>query len=108
MTLKRVKEGTTAVVTVNLYDDEGILANPSTLEYRIDCVESREQIRDWTSVPSPSSPDEVTLTPEDNACMMPERDIEKHEITFRATYDGGTEVTSRYVYEVANLRFLSG
>lgn len=108
MAMKRIKEGSSAEVTVQLRDVDGVLAIPMTLEYRIDCVESKAEIRDWTEVPTPTAEETIELTPEDSAMMLPERDIEKHEITFRAVYPGGGQVTNKLVYEVANLRFLAG
>lgn len=105
MRMKRVNEGSSALLTVGFFDADDTPAVPQSVEYRIDCVETGEQIRDWVSL-SPAPEISISLTAEDNASMQTGRSVEQHEVTVRAGYGSAQYLTDRYKYEVANLRFL--
>lgn len=105
MTMKRVDEGSDATLVLTFYDAAGVLTTPSSIEYRVDCLDNRMQLRDWTSVP-PNSQVDVDLTPEDNESVMVAKSIEVHEVTVRAEHSGIRIITGRFQYEVQNLRFL--
>lgn len=102
----RVNEGSSARLTMRFYGDDGELATPSGVQYRIDVKDTGEQIRDWSSL-TPASEIEVLLTDEDNDTFLPAQALERHEVTVRAVYDVTEQITGKFVYEVLNLRFLA-
>lgn len=104
--MKRVLEGSTSRLTIAFYDEDDVLATPTTVEYRIDVKDSGEEIRDWTPL-APASSIVLILTDEDNDSFIPTQELEQHEVTVRAAYNITEQLTGRFVYEVRNLRFLA-
>lgn len=101
----RVLEGSSARLTIRFLDEDGVLAAPDSVEYRLDVKDTGEQIRDWT-VLAPASSIVVVLTDEDNDSFVVTQELERHEVTVRAAYDVTEQLTGKFVYEVRNLRFL--
>ncbi len=75
------------------------------MEYRVDCADNRQQLRDWTTVAA-DSPLDIQLTPDDNESVITTKAVEVHEVTVRAEYGGTQQITGKYRYEVENLRFM--
>ncbi len=103
--MQRVNEGSSAQLVATFLDAAREEAVPQSVEYRVDCVENGERIRDWTSK-TPAPVVAIDLTDEDNVSVLLNKGIERHEVTVRAGYGINDFITSKYVYEVANLRFL--
>lgn len=101
---KQISEGTTATLSMAFFDPDGDAVVPATLRYRIDCVQNRQQIRDWTSL-TPAAQVDVELTEDDNDNVT-SRASEIHEVTVEATYGASGQITSCYRYTVKNLPFL--
>lgn len=102
-----VNEGTGAKLTVAFYDENGDAEVPDSVEYRVDSLEPRTAIRDWTTL-SPAESIEITLTSEDNEVQNRRKQHETHVVTVRAGYAGGTEYANdAYEYKVKNLQFIS-
>lgn len=106
MDYKRIKENTTAILSLVFKNDQGELEAPQSIQYRVDCVENREQLRDWTVVTPSLAEVEIELTPEDNACVHTHRGVERHVVTVKADYNGDQQLNNECIYEVQNLRFL--
>jgi hypothetical protein len=105
--LTRVNEGVSAILGVTFKDHDGQLQPPLTIRYRVDCVDNKQELRDWTVVVSPASEIEIELTPSDNAIVFVSRGVERHVVTVEATYSGDGQIAEEYEYEVKNLRFLN-
>lgn len=104
MSKESVNEGTSSTIRATFRDQDGVLSAPTTAQYRIHCQQNKQEIRAWTAL-VPAAEIDIDLLPADNACVT-SRVSEQHEVTVRATYGGGQQVTGRYVYDVKNLRFL--
>lgn len=102
--MERVNEQSTAYVTVSFRDKAGALATPATISYRIDDVETGQEIRDDTAVTPAASSVEITLTPADNTLVNLNRQYEQHVVTVAATYGASDAVRAEYAYEVVNLQ----
>lgn len=104
--MKRIRfnEGSSGRVVCRFFSSTGQLEVPDSIQYRIDCSDNDEEIRDWTSV-TPDSAVAIQLSADDNDTILVNQEIEKHVVTVEATY-GAEKVTDSIDYEVRNLRFL--
>lgn len=102
--MERVNEQSTAYLTVSFRDKAGTLATPTTISYRIDNIETGQEIRDDTAVTPAASSVEITLTPADNTLADPNRQYAHHRITVVATYGASDAVRAEYAYKVMNLQ----
>lgn len=105
--IKRVNEGSHSLLHLVFRDPEQELAVPTTIEYRVDCETNGQTIRDWTNFPSIASEIDIVLTPEDNDSYVEHQSVERHVVTVRIMYGASRYLTGTFLYEVANLRFLS-
>ena len=102
MTTETVNEGSTAYVTATFRNKAGVVALPTGVTYRIDCITSGTQVRDTTSA-TPATSVEITLTPADNAILDPRRSRELRRVTVTGTYGDSDAVREQYDYWVRNL-----
>ena len=104
--LQTVNERTTAYLSISFRDDAGVLATPSAVSYRVDCLTTAQSVRGSTSV-SPASQVKITLTAGDNAIKTYTNKSEVRRVTVVATY-GSTadQLTLQYDYTVNNLQFV--
>lgn len=106
--IKVINEQNSQSLVFNLEDEDGEPAVPERFEYRIDCLEGGEAIRDWTNV-TPAAEIVVPLTSQDNAMVNADREWETHVVTVRANYAGSGDpdyLTEEVRYRVKNLAFL--
>ena len=101
-----VNEGTTSYVTASFYDNNDVLAVPTTIQYRIDCLTNNQQVKDWTSVTADSAVT-ITISSTENALINQRQSTETRVVTIKATYGSGDEVTEEYQYGVTNLNFIT-
>ena len=102
--MDRVNERSTAYLSVSFRDKAGALAAPTAISYRVDDVESGQEIRGDTAVAPAASSIEITLTPSDNTLINALRQGEQHVVTVDASYGDDDAVRAQYVYEVVNLQ----
>jgi hypothetical protein len=101
---RTVNERTTAYLQVAFKDKAGASSQPTSASYRLDCVTTGEQLRDWTAL-QPQALQEITLTPADNAIVNPGNRSETKRATVRATYGtDADQVHAAYEYAVNNLQ----
>lgn len=101
--MDRVNEGSTAYLTITLKDADGDLATPVSLRYRIDCLTTGQQVRDWTAL-SAASQVTVTLTIADNDVLAPTANSEEvRRVTVEASYGDTDKTTAEFDYVVRNL-----
>lgn len=102
MSLTEVNEGTWSRVTVVPTDSAGDPVEPATASYRIDCIHSQTQVKDWTSLATATSIP-ITVLDSENVMVDPSAPYEEKEITVEFTDGGGDFWRQRYRWLVRNL-----
>lgn len=96
------KEG--SAFTATAYFRDGDAANaPTTAKYRIDCLTTGKNIKDWTTL-SVAASIAISITATDNAIQDQSNRFEKKQITVAADPDGAGQVREAITYKVENLR----
>jgi len=101
-----VSEGSTSIVTVAFTDENGSPFVPTEVYAQIDCDTEGSAIRAETIVSSPASSMQITVTPAENDIHDTTNEFEIHEITIRATYGTGQQLTGNAKWKVRNLEYL--
>ena len=99
-----VNEKQSGRLTVSHYDTAGALTVPSTIRYRIDDPDARQQVRDWTTV-TPASSYTIILTRTDNTMIDATKGKERRKVTVEAVYSSDEADPSDCVYEISKLQF---
>lgn len=102
-----VNERTAAEVTVTALDLAGSEVVPSTLKYRIDDVNSGNEVKELTAIPSPAAQNAITLAPADNAIVNPSLKEEPKRVTVIADQDTANEARAQFTYYVRNMSYVS-
>ena len=98
-----VNEKSTAWLTVELKDRNGVAQAPTSLSYRIDNVADGAEIRADTPI-TPAATVVITLTPADNTMQATTKSTERHRVTVVADYGVDDDHNDEYVYTVRNLK----
>lgn len=99
-----VNEGSTSVLSISFYDENGSAIIPYSVDYRID-DESGEEIKKNTSV-TPGETVEITISSTENRILNKSKPIEKRIVSVKYTWSGGSKVGyDHYEYIVRNLDF---
>ena len=97
-------EGASMVATA--YFREGDTAEtPTTASYRIDCLTSGVEIKDWTSL-TPAESIAIDITATENAIQNQGNRFEKKQITVARNPDLDTQVRRTKTWKVINNRAL--
>lgn len=88
--LKPVGEGSSFSYTFSLYDSTDTAITPTSMEYRIDCLTSKQTVRGWTTI-TPDVSMTVNVAPEDNGIIRDSNPYEMKQMTFRANDGLGTQ-----------------
>lgn len=106
--MNQINEKSTGYVTVTFRDKAGAAAMPTAVTYRIDCLTTGQQVRDWTAT-APAAAVELVITPAENAILVDANSREQRRITVVAAYGPGDadQCTADVDYLVANLKFVS-
>jgi hypothetical protein len=99
---KRVNEGTTCYLQVDLKDKANVVQAPNSVTYRIDCLTTGTVVRADTSV-APAASIEIVLTPADTAIHDPTNEIEEKRVAGRAVYGVNDAVTFEFFYSVRRM-----
>ena len=97
-----VKEGSSAKLRVDFFDESGAPAAPSAVSVRIECLTTGTEIRAETSV-TPAQSVTVDITPTENRIIDPARSTERRRVTVRSQYGAGEALNEQYDYVVQNL-----
>lgn len=101
--MRNVNEKGTLYVTVKFYDLDDDLFTPTSADYRVDCLTSGYEIRDWTAI-TPATSVTVTLTGEDNRIVDSRHSREIRQLVVRYVDEAGNEQKSQAQYRVDNLQ----
>lgn len=91
-------ENSTSYIDVEFRDKDDVLQAPTSARYRIDCLTNDSQVLDWTSIPSPTSQETITISKTHNAIINAVNAFERRIVTIEATYgaDDGLNHTVKY------------
>lgn len=106
MSIDVVNEGTSKKLRLDLTDEDGAPAAPSTLTYRVDCLTTGTAIRATTAL-SPAASVDIGLTPDDSAIVDDSNRMERRRVTVVAGYAADDDVTAEYDFNVKNLKYYS-
>lgn len=76
---------------------------PTTMQYRIDDLESGQGVLQWTTIVAPEAYQEITITPQQNTMLFQYRDSELRQLTVAITDENGAQQISLFLFEVVNL-----
>jgi len=70
MPLSIVEEETTFTATIyNRTRPTMAVSIPTTIHYRVDCLSTKREITDWTSVSSPAASNTIVITADENQIL---------------------------------------
>ena len=98
-----VKEKSTNTITVRPKTKDGVLFTPTTVRYRLDDLDSKQELIGWTSA-TPSTAIAITIPGAKNA-MISNRKRERKVLTVQFDQGLDSEVNAEYIYWVKNLHF---
>lgn len=104
--MKQISERSTAYLTVAFLDADNNPQTPAAITCRIDDVGSGQEVRPASAV-APASAVTITISPTENA-ILSDNLRERRRVTVVAVYGTGDQVTGEYIYEVVNLRKVTG
>lgn len=98
--IKRLLEGSTATLAIVWKDEDGEAVTPSSVEYRIDCLTTGQEVRAKTSA-TPGA--DIAIDENDTAILGAGGGIERRELTALAKWTGG-QLPHVVRYDVVPLR----
>jgi hypothetical protein len=99
--MSTVNEGSSADFVVSFRDADGDLAVPTAVRYRIDCMTTGAQIKDWTSLSAASSVT-VPMTPTENVMQSESNSRETRRVTIEASYAAADKIVDFEEFTLAN------
>ena len=101
----RVSEETTFILTA-YFRARGTKAVsiPTTIHYRVDCLTTKRQITDWTSVSSPAASNTITITATENQILSDAHPVETKQITIKTDSGLSTQAIKPARWKVYNLQ----
>lgn len=96
----RISEGSGITVTARFLD-AGAAVTPTNVKYRLDNLETGEELAGWTSAtPGTTAAIAIAGSLTDCKTRLP---IEQHQLTVAADYGLSTQYQEAFTYEVRNL-----
>ena len=102
----QVNEGSSAYLTVSLFDKLDAPAIPGTLTYSVFDLESSSELRASTAL-TPAAVVEIALTPADTAIVDTARAFERRRVTVVASYGPEDALRTQFDFLVRNLTRVS-
>ena len=97
------KERSSFSVTAYFRDSSDAAEAPTTAEYRIDDLERREKITDWTSL-TPAVSIAIAITATENKILSHSSTFERRQITVSADRGLATETRDTAQWQVENIQ----
>jgi hypothetical protein len=100
----QVAAGSAVAATVNFRTRSTASAStPSSIRYRVDCLTSKRQVINWTSVSAASSVS-ITIPGTSNGTIDSSNDLEQRQITVEADTGLSTQVKAAATWKVRTIR----
>lgn len=90
--------GSSCDIDYSIRDEDNELAEPSSLEYRIDNLTDSVVVAQWTSIPGATSEGSLTIAAAVNVMSRQYREQQLNQVSFRATFENGKQIVSTCVY----------
>lgn len=103
MRLRKYNEGQSATITITFQDDDGTIVTPTTARYRIDCLTTKQEVRDWTTI-TPASTVTIAITPSDNAIISDRNDTERKQMVIQTDHGTDDQAVEYSEWTVKNLQ----
>lgn len=103
--MKTINEGSTGRLILRFYDKYGRGIVPESVRYRIDDVDSNDEVREWTEITPESYEHTLLLTRTDNDIIATSGnpEYERRRVTIEYIYNTDEYVTDEIYYRVRNL-----
>ena len=98
-----VNEGSAAFLTFTFKDENDVDVVPITIDWRLDDVNSGDQITDWAAIAVPAASVDVQIPPSSNAILDDTTVFEKKLVTVRVDDSLATQSFQDKNYDVRNL-----
>lgn len=102
MSALTIDENSPVFVTVSFTDENGAPTVPTTVDWRLDDLSNKVQVKDWT-VLTPANPLTFSIRASDNGIIDTNRDSELKEAVIRIDDGFATEAHKSVKYTVTNL-----
>lgn len=101
----QVNESSALTITAKVWDDSTEVWTaqvPTTLKYRIDCLDSGAQVLDWTSITA-DDVSTLSVTGAQNAIQNDCNEFERKQLTLMANSGLDTQYQDSFTWTVKNL-----
>lgn len=95
-----VNAGSSVDVDYSIRDEDNALAEPATLEYRIDNLTDSVVIAGWTNIADPAEEGALTISAAVNVMTRQSRTEQLNQVSFRATFASGKVIIATACYEL--------
>ncbi len=79
-------------------------AVPTTIHYRLDCLTTHQEITNWTSVSTPGTSNDITLSPAQNQILNDSSAFELKQLTIKIDNGLSSQYIKPIMYRVKNLQ----
>lgn len=104
--VRKCKEGHSFTHTFSFYNSSWVLTAPSNARYRVDCLTTGTQIRDWTTIAA-ASQITVSLTDDDNEIQDQRNQFETRQLTIQGDYSTDSQTVQTHDWDVENVLGIS-
>lgn len=101
--MHRAYAGNSVQIFIRSLDFDHEPEAPATLQYRIDNLTDAVSVIDWTSVNTPSENSSITISADTNQMYTDWRDSQLMQVTFKATFEDGTQAQVIGCYELSRI-----
>ncbi len=98
-----VNEGSTCYLDVSFKDKDGVLAAPTSISYRIDCLTTGAEIKEATVFSPPASSIEIEIDKTENAIQDQSNNSERRLVTVTGSYGAEDDIVEEFEYDVMNM-----
>ena len=96
-------EGQSFTATFKFFDSNYVPSSPTTLRYRIDCLTTRAQVLDWTTV-TPAATVSISVSPDDNKIQNTNNKRERKQMVVQTNYGTSTQGVETKEWDILNLQ----
>jgi hypothetical protein len=102
MSFKRVNEKSRLPIEISFYDGDHVPATPSTVRYRVDCIDNQTELLGW-SEGAPGTELNIVITPTQNRIINSRNRNETKELTVECNYGTDDQFVGKVRWVVRNL-----
>ena len=96
-------EGQSFTANFKFFDSSYVPSSPTTLRYRIDCLTTKTQVKDWTTL-TPGLNVDISVSPDDNDIQNSNNRRERKQMVVQTNYGTSTQGVETKEWDVLNLQ----